>query len=169
VLYFSKIKLFIIYFTIIFVSFFAFINFVYVKDNYILSKKINLGLDLQGGSYLLLEVDSSPLIKQNLQQKVLALRKFFKENNIKYKKLDLSNQSINFQLDEKDIKKFEELFLNKDNVLNNFYGKYRSYEMNHTINENKINIKYSKYGLIELKISSLDQSVEIVRRRIDEV
>ena len=171
-LYFSKLKLFIIYFTIIFVSFFAFINFVYVQDNYILSKKINLGLDLQGGSYLLLEVDSSPLIKQNLQQKVLALRKFFKENNIKYKKLDLSNQSINFQLDEKDIKKFEELFLNKDsasNVLNNFYGKYRSYEMNHTINGNKINIKYSKYGLIELKISSLDQSVEIVRRRIDEV
>ena len=102
-LYFSKLKLFIIYFIIIFVSFFAFINFVYVQDNYILSKKINLGLDLQGGSYLLLEVDSSPLIKQNLQQKVLALRKFFKENNIKYKKLDLSNQSINFQLDEKDI------------------------------------------------------------------
>ena len=36
-----------------------------------MSKKVNLGLDLQGGSYLLLEVDSKPVIDQNLQQKVL--------------------------------------------------------------------------------------------------
>ena len=30
-------------------------------------------------------------------------------------------------------------------------------------------IKYSKFGLIEIKNSTLDQSLEIVRRRIDEV
>ena len=30
-------------------------------------------------------------------------------------------------------------------------------------------IKYSKFGIIEIKNSALDQSLEIVRRRIDEV
>ena len=167
-LYFSKIKLFIIYSTIIILSFFSLVNFTNLGENNILSKKVNLGLDLQGGSYLLLEVDSKPIINQKLQQKLINLRKFFKENKIKYKNLKLKNQSISFLLLE-DIKKFEELFLNKNNPINLYYAKYRSYEMDHQVEKNKIIIEYSKYGLVELKINTLDQSLEIVRRRIDEV
>jgi len=168
VLYFSKIKLFIIYSIIIILSFFSLVNFVSLGKDNIFSKKVNLGLDLQGGSYLLLEVDSKPIINQKLQQKVINLRKFLKENKIKYKNLKLMNQSINFQLLD-DIKKFEELFLNKKNSINLYYAKYRSYEMDHLVENNKIKIEYSKYGLVELKINTLDQSLEIVRRRIDEV
>ena len=74
-LYFSKLKLVIIYFIIISLSLFALINFVDNKDNFLLSKKVNLGLDLQGGSYLLLEVDSKPVINLKLQQKLLNIRK----------------------------------------------------------------------------------------------
>ena len=37
-----------------------------------LSKKVNLGLDLQGGSYLLLEVDSQPVINRELQSKLIS-------------------------------------------------------------------------------------------------
>jgi preprotein translocase subunit SecD/SecD/SecF fusion protein len=132
-----------------------------------------LGLDLQGGSYLLLEVDSLPIINQNLQQKVINLKKYFKKNKIKYQNLNLTNQTINFKLSNEGIVKFEEMFLDKNNDKNNqlnlYYGKYRSYEMNHSIENNNIQIEYSKYGIIEMKISSLDQSIEIVRRRIDEV
>ena len=51
-LYFSKIKLFFIYSIVIVLSFFALINFFDLKENSFLSKKINLGLDLQGGAYL---------------------------------------------------------------------------------------------------------------------
>ena len=78
-LYFSKIKLFIIYIIIIILSFFSITNFIDNKENFIFSKKVNLGLDLQGGSYLLLEVDSKPIINQNLQQKLLSLRKYLKK------------------------------------------------------------------------------------------
>ena len=137
-LYFSKLKFFIIYFVIIFLSLFSFLNFINLKDSFISSKKVNLGLDLQGGSYLLLEVDSNPIINQNLQQKVLNLRKYLKENKIKYQNLELINLSINFQLLDNDIKKFEELFLNKDNPVNFYYGKYRSYEMNHSVINNNV-------------------------------
>ena len=41
--------------------------------------------------------------------------------------------------------------------------------MDHFIDNNKIRISFSKYGIIEIKNSSLDQSLEIVRKRIDEV
>ena len=66
-LYFSKLKIAIIYTTILLLSFFSLVNFINNDDNLILSKKINLGLDLQGGSYLLLEIDNSPVIEQKLQ------------------------------------------------------------------------------------------------------
>ena len=94
-LYFSKIKLFFIYLTIIILSSFATLNFVQDETNPILSKKINLGLDLQGGSYLLLEVDSSPFLNQKLQQKLLNLRKLLKENKIKYKNITFIFVGIN--------------------------------------------------------------------------
>ena len=144
-------------------------NFINNKDQLFLSKKINLGLDLQGGSYLLLEVDSRPLIKQNLQIKLIHLRKLLKEQKIKYQNLKLDGQSIKFKISEENLKIFEELFLNKDNLINTFYNKYNSYEMNYSIRDNFVLINYSKYGVIEVKTSALNQSLEIVRRRIDEI
>ena len=37
------------------------------------------------------------------------------------------------------------------------------------LKDNLFNLKYSKYGLIELKKTSINQALEIVRRRIDEI
>ena len=109
-LYFSKIKLFTIYIIIVFLSFFALTNFIKDKENFFISNQINLGLDLQGGSYLLLQVDTKPLINQRLQSKILKLRNFLKENKIRYKDLLLNNERINFLINDDDIKKFEKYF-----------------------------------------------------------
>jgi len=128
-----------------------------------------LGLDLQGGSYLLLEVDSEPIVDRNLQEKLLNIRKYLKANKIKYKNLQLINRSIAFSLNDEDIKKFEEFFLDKENSINSYYNNYRSYEMEHSLDSGRVIIKYSKFGLVEIKKFTLDQSLEIVRRRIDEV
>ncbi len=81
-LYFSKLKIIsVLIFTII-VSFFAITNFIKI-DNEIFKKNINLGLDLQGGSYLLLEIDNTPVILQKLQNKLSSVKKFLKDKNIK--------------------------------------------------------------------------------------
>ena len=77
-LYFSKLKLVIIYFVIFFLSLVSLANFFESENNVLLTKKVNLGLDLQGGSYLLLEVDSEPAFKQKLQDKLISIRKAFK-------------------------------------------------------------------------------------------
>ena len=97
-LYFSKLKLVLIYFIIIFLSIFSLLNFVENDNNFLLSKKVNLGLDLQGGSYLLLEVDSQPVVKQKLQNKLISLRKALRDEKIKYKDLKLTKKSINFKI-----------------------------------------------------------------------
>ena len=93
-LYFSKLKLVTIYFIIVLLSLFALTNLTKTKDNFFLSKNVQLGLDLQGGSYLLLEVDSRPIIKQKLQNKLISLRKSLKDEKIKYRNLNIILQNI---------------------------------------------------------------------------
>ena len=67
---FSKFQTFLIYFIFVLFSFFALLNFQ-SKDKIILDKKVNLGLDLQGGSYLLLEIDTKPRMLNVITIKVL--------------------------------------------------------------------------------------------------
>ena len=169
-LYFSKFKIIAIYIIILFLTGFSTLNFFNNKNNILLSKNINLGLDLQGGSYLLLEVDSEPVIKQYLQNKLISLRKILKEKKIKYENLKISENTIKFIIkNNQDIQNFESFFIDKKNLINPYYDKYKSYELDYSINNNLFKINYSKYGIIEIKNTTLNQSLEIVRRRIDEV
>ena len=69
---FTKIKVFSIYLILLIGIFFSSLNF---KSNNLINKKVNLGLDLQGGSYILLEIDTKPLINQKLQSKVIPIKK----------------------------------------------------------------------------------------------
>ena len=168
-LYFSKIKIiFIVIFTII-ISYLTTSNFFGFDDNF-LKKKINLGLDLQGGSYLLLEVDNKPVITQRLQNKLSSLRKYFKSENIVFKNLKIINdEKISFELGEKFVEKFSNTLSDEENSINVYYPRFKTFEFVFEVNENIFTLQHSKYGIIEIKKSSLDQALEIVRRRIDEV
>ncbi len=168
-LYFSKIKIFSILFISVIFVYLTISNFTKFDDNFI-SKKINLGLDLQGGSYLLLEIDNKPVITQKLQNKLSTLRKYFKDNNIKFNNLKIRNNNlISFNLDEQFVDAFVKLLEDKNNELNPYYQNFKSHEFDVVNKNNNFNLRYSKYGLVELKKSSLDQAIEIVRRRIDEI
>ena len=167
--YFSKLKLTLIYSTIFILVFFALLNIADINKNFLASKKVNLGLDLQGGSYLLLELDTKPIETQKLQNKLIDIRKILKNFNSKYSNLKITNNKILFNSSQENLEKFINLFLNKENSINNYYEKYRSYEMNYSVDNNQIEIFFSKYGIIEIKNAALQQSLEIVRRRIDEV
>ena len=80
---FSKINILLIYLIFFTTSIFSFLN-LQNKNNLIIDKKVNLGLDLQGGSYLLLEINSDLLVEEKIQSKVIPVKKLLKENDIKY-------------------------------------------------------------------------------------
>ena len=65
-LYFSKLRITLVFLVTFFFIFIALSNFQNPEKSFI-SKRINLGLDLQGGSYLLLEIDNGPIVIQKLQ------------------------------------------------------------------------------------------------------
>ena len=67
----------------------------------LLKKRINLGLDLQGGSYLLLEIDNTPVIEQKLQNLTITIRNYFKEKSIRINNIKLENQKLSFSVDRR--------------------------------------------------------------------
>ena len=168
-LYFSKIKIIsIVVFTAIFV-YCSTSNFFKFDDNFF-KKNINLGLDLQGGSYLLLEIDNKPVITQRLQNKLTFLRKYFKNENIDFKNLKIiNNEIISFELKKDFVENFSSLLEDKESNINPYYQRFKSHEFDFFVENNVFKLMHSKYGLVELKKSSLNQALEIVRRRIDEI
>ncbi len=164
---FSKINIILIYLIFFLISVFTALNFQ-KKDNIIFDKKVNLGLDLQGGSYLLLEINSDSLLKEKIQSKVIPLKKILKENELKYSNFKINEKSLSFKIN--DLEKFELIFFSKkDNFVNPYIDNYRSFELDYKSSNNDIDIFFSKFGLLSLNNSALKQSIEIVRRRIDDV
>ena len=167
-LYFSKLR-------IIFVSLITFF-FIFVASNNILdpdkrffNKKINLGLDLQGGSYLLLEIDNTPVIEQKLQNTITLLKSYFKKNNIKIRNLSLTNQKIKFNIEDETKQIIIEILNNENSIINPYYPKFKSHQFDVVDLGNYLELSLSRQGLVEIKTSSQDQALEIVRRRIDEI
>ena len=108
-LYFSKLRILSITLISIILIIIATSNF-FKFDKFFLDKKINLGLDLQGGSYLLLEIDNNPLIEQKLQNFTITIRNYFKEKNIRLRNYQLNSQIISFEVEDENIQSIIEAF-----------------------------------------------------------
>jgi preprotein translocase subunit SecD len=167
-LYFSKLR---IIFISIFSLFFIFIasNNLLNQDNRFIDKKINLGLDLQGGSYLLLEIDNAPVIEQKLQNTSTLIRSFFKEKNIRISNLNLTNDKLSFSVEDNFKQQVIDEFKSQNSDINPYYPVFKSHQFNLEEVGVLFEVSFSNQGLVELKTSSQDQALEIVRRRIDEI
>tara|TARA_B100001758_G_C18389304_1_gene601920 strand:+ start:96 stop:1649 length:1554 start_codon:yes stop_codon:yes gene_type:complete len=168
VLYFSKLRIVFIVLISLFFIIIASSNFLKVNNN-LLDKKINLGLDLQGGSYLLLEIDNDPIIEQKLQNLTITIRNFFKEKNIKINNMKLLEKVLLFNVKDEDKQLVLDSFKDENSEINPYYATFKSHQFDIVEENNFLKISYSKQGLVELKTSSQDQALEIVRRRIDEI
>ncbi len=167
-LYFTKLRIIFISLISLFFILFASSNF-FKFSNELFNKKINLGLDLQGGSYLLLEIDNTPVIEQKLQNLTVTIRNYFKEKNIKVYDLKLADQKLFFSANKEFKEVILDAFTNKESDINPYYPRFKSHQLDITEKNNIFIVNYSKQGVIEVKTSSQDQALEIVRRRIDEI
>ncbi len=157
---FSKINIILIYFIFLFISFFSILNFQ-SQDKPLIDKKVNLGLDLQGGSYLLLEINSDPLVKEKIQSKVIPLKKLLNDNNLNFSNFKINEKDLIFSTD--NIEKLELLlFSKKDNFLNPYINNYNSFELDLEILENNsVKVLFSKYGLLTINNSALNNLLKL--------
>ena len=103
-----------------------------------------------------------------MQSKVIPIKKLLKDNNLDYKNFEIDDKTLSFKVN--NIEKFELIFFSKkDNLVNPYIDNYRSFELDFDkLKNNSIKISFSKFGLLTINNSALKQSIEIVRRRIDD-
>lgn len=131
-------------------------NFMEVHSTKLPTSKVNLGLDLRGGSHLLLDVDFDVYLNDSLEIFTDSIRKQFRDNKIGYKDLKVSKGAIHFELRDKenlaDIKKIIRKIDSAVSVSNK---------------DNHVVVGYEESKLNDLRDKVIDQSIEIIRMRVD--
>lgn len=127
--------------------------------NWLPHQQVNLGLDLQGGSHLLLEVKTSVVVRERLEGLVDSIRIALRKDRIQYNSLGIKDNAVTFivlKSADANIEKVRKLV--------------QGIEPNITIvsDGNRLKVDFTEQALLAIKNSAVDQSIEIVRRRIDE-
>jgi preprotein translocase subunit SecD len=132
--------------------------------NWLPHQQINLGLDLQGGSHLLLEVDLSAMVKERLDALVDDVRSTLRPERIGYRDLGVRGNVVTFTLTDPAaapqalelLQKLESGGLSSELVIQQ-------------VGDGRIEIRLTDSAVEEMQKAAVTQSLEIVRRRIDEV
>ncbi|MFN7709463.1 MAG: protein translocase subunit SecD [Holosporales bacterium] len=121
-------------------------------------ERVNLGLDLQGGSHLLLEVDVKTALKDRMLYTLEGVRKALRQDKIGYTDLRQIEDTITFKVrDEADPARVAPILRKMDR------------ELDVQVEGTQVRLTLTADALKERKKHILDQSIEIVRRRIDEL
>ncbi len=120
------------------------------------NQKVSLGLDLRGGSHLLLQIDFNFYLKEKLANLRNDIKAEFRKEKIRIIPA-LRNKKIVFETKNKEISRKAKRIIGK-------------IDKDVTINEDngKIEILFSNPKIIKMRRDLVAQSIEIVRRRIDE-
>jgi preprotein translocase subunit SecD len=128
-------------------------------------QQINLGLDLQGGSHLLLEVDLSAMVKERLDGLVDEVRSTLRPERIGYRNLGVRGNVVTFTLTDPAAAPHALELLRK---LDQSVGLSRELVIQDA-GDGRIEIRLTDEAVQEMQRAAVTQSLEIVRRRIDEV
>src|SRR5499427_2467422 len=121
-------------------------------------KQVALGLDLRGGSYLLLEVDVAAAQRERLNSLIDNVRNALRDANIGYTGLDVGGDAIAFTIREPDRIEDARAALRKiDPDL--------SLEI---AADGAGTLRFNTVATEARRRQAVDQSIEIIRRRIDE-
>jgi preprotein translocase subunit SecD len=121
------------------------------------TRTVNLGLDLQGGSHLLLEVDFDAFTREQLVNLADEIRVKFREQKIGYKGLSQSEGKVNFTLRDDTTADIPKLMQEVSPDLD--IESHGDHSYSATFND-----RWQKASRKQV----IDQSLQIVGRRIDE-
>ncbi len=148
-------KLISIGFVCILAVFFTVINFVPSRFQ---NLKFNLGLDLQGGSDLLLEVNFDEYLKNKIFSSKDVIARELRKAKIGYFNLNSDSTSISFELrNSEDDKKIEGVIRKLDGFF-----------MVEKQGNSSFKVLLTNDAIAKMKMQVKEQSIEIIRRRIDE-
>jgi len=125
-------------------------------------KKINLGLDLQGGMHLVLEVEAEKAVESTIERMGNDLRRELKTNHIKF--ADLTRKKFQIQLKvlgNESIDKFNK-------VLDDEFQEFRIASRKQDGDQLSIILDLPASDVSDIKVKAAEQALETIRNRIDE-
>ena len=129
--------------------------------------RINLGLDLQGGSHLLLEVDMKTVLKERLTNVRSEVRQALQKAQVPHRGLGMLDQGVSVQFaSEQDVAAARKALA--DLLQTRSDGSANVLLFDQAVDGTRLILSLSPAGLTDLATKAVGQSVSIVRRRIDE-
>lgn len=125
---------------------------------------LNLGLDLQGGSYLLLEVDVAALQRERVTNLQEDVRNILREDGIGFSGLNRDETGVTFRLNDPTQADAAKTALRP--VTQSTSANGADYALT-TTGDGALRLGFTPQALRGLGTSAVDQSIEIVRRRVD--
>jgi preprotein translocase subunit SecD len=126
-------------------------------------KKINLGLDLQGGMHLALEVDADKAVESTVERIRLEMRTRMKKDRIRHNGIELvdgTNITINLR-DNENIEQF-------DKLLQEQFQDLREVSRTQTGESTTVVLDLPEREADAVKKLAVDQALETIRNRIDQ-
>lgn len=135
------------------------------------NQQINLGLDLRGGSYMLLEVDTSALMQDRLQSLLNDVRVALRNERILYTGLGIRNSEVAVRITQPDDVERAQRAIDAvgTTVSGNVFSAVPERDIAVRVNGQEILVSLTEAATIARTQSAVQQSIEIVRRRIDEL
>lgn len=127
-------------------------------------KKINLGLDLQGGMHLMLEVETEKAVENTVDGRLYELKKSLMQKQIRpktAKRIENSTNVIVVLETSDDAVKFQEL-------LGDDFKDFEISSQKETAMGREFHIALNSDEIDRIKKSAADQALETIRNRIDE-
>ena len=134
-------------------------------------KQINLGLDLQGGSHLLLEVDVNAVVQERLEDLEGEIRTALRADFIGYTGLNVGEDDA-VHLRIRDLEQLPQALvlveaLSSPVRISTFGVGIPDIEVESTA-QGDITVTLSEESVVARAAATVEQSIEVVRRRIDE-
>ncbi len=122
-------------------------------------KTVNLGLDLQGGAHLLIEVQTSAVLKERLEAVEDNVRRSLRDARIGYRGLGVRGNAVVFTLrDAGDVGRARQLMAERDNLV--------TVEID---DAGAARLEYPSEVVVDVESAAVEQTLEILRIRLNEL
>src|SRR5262249_3556167 len=131
--------------------------------SYLPTPKIQLGLDLQGGTHLLLDVKLDDAVKNALSRRAEDLKRELKDSKVAFSDVSAAGDSVRVTLSDRHDRSALEDIVEKDFIdmtisSSSTEGGGSTY-----------NLSFKPRDVVQLRSNAMDQALETIRNRIDQL
>lgn len=132
-------------------------------NQYMFKEKIHLGLDLQGGTHLVLEIDTDKALEAMMERTAGDLKESLMDSKVRFRNLEKTKgATISMELTDADGKNTLEKILRE---------KYPELEFDATGDRQGgqlVSLKFNDKRAVEMKKLTVEHSLETIRNRVDQ-